>query len=182
MLFRSVGGLGNDTLDGGLLIDTMRGGAGNDSYVVNSRYDVVDETSDGVNDAGGIDVVRSLAPVYTLANFVENLVLGGTGNISGTGNDKANLITGNNGSNAINGGLGADIIKGGLGNDLLTGGAGADTFVFNTALDAATNLDTIKDWDVNGAGDKIQLDDDIFLALGPVTSTTALDPIGRAHV
>ncbi len=170
-----IGGAGNDTLDGGLLTDTMRGGAGNDTYVVNSRFDVVDETTDGVTDAGGVDMVRSLAPVYTLANFVENLVLGGTGNIGGTGNDKANLITGNNGSNAINGGLGADIIKAGLGNDILTGGAGIDSFVFNTALDATTNVDIIKDWDANGAADRIQLDDDIFLALGPVTVTTALD-------
>ena len=37
-------------------------------------------------------------------------------------------------------------------------------------------MDTIKDWDVGGAQDWIVLDDDVFLALGPVSATTALDP------
>ena len=170
------GGAGNDSLDGGLQTDVMRGGAGNDTYVVNVSTDVADETTDGMaTDAGGIDTVRSLASGYTLSQFVENLSLSGTGNIGGTGNDKSNVITGNAGSNAINGAGGADIIKAGAGNDILTGGLGADTFVFNTALSASTNIDTINDWDAGGAQDKIQLDDDIFLALGKVTATTALD-------
>lgn len=68
------GGAGNDSLDGGLGTDTMRGGAGNDIYVVNTRLDVVDETTDGVTDAGGIDMVRTAA-AYTLPSFVENLTL-----------------------------------------------------------------------------------------------------------
>jgi Ca2+-binding RTX toxin-like protein len=170
------GGGGNDSLDGGLQADVMRGGAGNDTYVVNVSTDVVDETTGGIAaDAGGIDTVRSLASAYTLSQFVENLSLSGAGNIGGTGNDKANVITGNAGSNAINGAGGADIIKAGAGNDILTGGLGADTFVFNTALSSSTNIDTINDWDTGGAQDKIQLDDDIFLALGKVTATTALD-------
>jgi Ca2+-binding RTX toxin-like protein len=170
------GGGGNDSLDGGLQADVMRGGAGNDTYVVNVSTDVVDETTGGIAaDAGGIDTVRSLASAYTLSQFVENLSLSGAGNIGGTGNDKANVITGNAGSNVINGAGGADIIKAGAGNDILTGGLGADTFVFNTALSSSTNIDTINDWDTGGAQDKIQLDDDIFLALGKVTATTALD-------
>ena len=41
-------------------------------------------------------------------------------------------IFGNNGSNAL---------KGGLGNDTLVGLGGADAFVFNTALNSATNVD-----------------------------------------
>jgi serralysin len=138
---------------------------------------VVDETAAGTStDAGGLDSVKSLAPAYTLSQFVENLILSGAGNIGGTGNEKANVITGNAGSNAIDGAGGADIIKSGTGNDVLTGGLGGDSFVFNTALSASANIDTIKDWDAGGARDKILLDDDIFLALGRVTATTALDP------
>lgn len=48
--------------------------------------------------------------------------------------------------------------------------------MFNTALDATLNVDTIKDWDAGGVQDKILLDQDIFLAFRPVTATTALDP------
>ena len=169
------GGAGSDSLDGGLGTDTMRGGAGNDIYVVNTRLDVVDETTDGVTDAGGIDAVRSTVS-YTLAQFVENLTLSGAANIAGTGNDKANVITGNAGSNTISGAGGADTIRAGAGNDILTGGLQADSFVFNTALDATLNVDTITDWDAGGIQDKILLDKDIFLSLGQVTVTTALDP------
>lgn len=50
------------------------------------------------------------------------------------------------------------------------GNTGADKFVFNTALIATTNKDTILDF-VSGT-DKIWLDDDIFTALGPVVTTT----------
>ncbi len=172
-----LGGAGNDSLDGGLQADVMRGGAGNDTYLVNGSTDVVDETAAGTStDAGGLDSVKSLAPAYTLSQFVENLILSGAGNIAGTGNDKGNVITGNAGSNALNGAGGADIIKAGTGNDTLSGGLGRDSFVFNKALSASANIDTITDWDVGGVQDKILLDNDIFLALGLVTTTTALDP------
>lgn len=170
------GGAGNDSLDGGVMADVMRGGAGNDTYVVNVGTDVVDETSVGSStDAGGIDLVRSTVG-FTLPQFVENLTLLGMANIAATGNDKANIITGNTGSNNISGAGGADTIKAGAGNDTLTGGLGADSFVFNTALNASINIDTITDWNAGGASDKILLDDDIFTALGAVATTTALDP------
>jgi serralysin len=61
----------------------------------------------------------------------------------------------------------ANVINGGLGNDSLTGGLGADSFIFNTALNATTNNDTIIDF-VHGV-DKIHLDNAIFTALGLAT-------------
>ena len=174
------GGIGNDILNGGAGNDVMRGGAGNDSYTVNanSTRDQVDEaTTPGSGiDAGGVDTINSsISYVLTSVSFVENLTLTGTANIAGTGTSTANTITGNAGNNALAGAGGNDVLKGGLGNDVLTGGAGIDSFVFNTALNPATNLDTIKDWGAGGSTDKILLDDDIFLALGQVLATTALD-------
>ena len=174
------GGIGNDILNGGAGNDVMRGGAGNDSYTVNanSTRDQVDEaTTPGSGiDAGGVDTINSsISYLLTSVSFVENLTLTGTANIAGTGTSTANTITGNAGNNALAGAGGNDVLKGGLGNDVLTGGAGIDSFVFNTALNPATNLDTIKDWGAGGSTDKILLDDDIFLALGQVLATTALD-------
>jgi len=53
---------------------------------------------------------------------LKNLILSGTGNISGTGNALANSITGTSGNNTLNGGAGADNLIGGLGNDTYCGG------------------------------------------------------------
>ncbi|WP_374372637.1 cadherin domain-containing protein [Dongia sp.] len=115
------GGAGNDLLDGGSGNDTMSGGAGNDAYVVNSSGDIVLEDPDG-----GIDIVFS-SVTYTLSDIdVENLVLTGSSNIDGTGNNAANEIYGNAGNNKLNGAGGADYLTGGRGNDTLDGGGEND--------------------------------------------------------
>ncbi len=127
-----TGGADNDYLDGGSGTNGLRGGSGNDLYVVSSTDDTVDErmyagnTATNGSDAGGIDGVLS-SITYTLTSstatgnasrgLIENLTLTGTGNIDGTGNALANVITGNAGNNVLNGGGGADLLIGGLGND-----------------------------------------------------------------
>ena len=63
----------------------------------------------------------------------------------------------------IDGGSGDDVIAGGAGNDALTGGTGNDSFVFDTALNASTNVDTLSDF-VSGT-DVFDLRLDIFTAL-----------------
>lgn len=166
---------GNDTLDGKAGADKMLGAAGNDTYVVDNVGDKVYETTTltGTTNAGGTDTVKS-SVTFTLGNFVENLTLTGSGVINGTGNTLANTLTGNTAVNTLTGGAGNDILTGGGGKDILFGGTGVDTFLFNSALSATTNVDTIRDYDVSGNLDKIFLDDDIFKALGTVTTTTAL--------
>lgn len=65
---------------------------------------------------------------------------------------------------------GDDWISGDLGNDTLTGGAGQDAFVFATALNASTNVDTITDFGTGG--DQIWLDNSFFPAgFASVTQT-----------
>jgi Ca2+-binding RTX toxin-like protein len=154
---RLEGGQGNDTLDGLGGNDTLVGGAGNDTYYVNAALDVITENSNE-----GTDAVFS-STTYTLGANVENLTLIGTAALNGTGNNLNNMLLGNAAANILNGGLGADTLDGGKGNDTLTGGSGADTFLFDTALSATTNKDSITDF--LSADDTIMLDNSIFSKL-----------------
>jgi len=153
--------IGNDasnTLNGSTGIDEMRGGVGNDLYVVDNIGDKVIE-----NIYEGTDTVNSIVS-YTLSDYVENLTLTGTGAITGTGNTQANLLTGNSGNNILDGGSGNDTLVGGAGNDTLTGGDDSDYFVFNTAPNSITNKDTITDF--QPGADELQFSKAIFAALG----------------
>ena len=156
---------GNDAdnrIDGGKGADTMAGNGGNDVYLVDNALDKVVEDS-----GNGIDRVET-GLSWTLGDNVENLRLNGTADVSGTGNNIANVVTGNDGDNALSGlagddvlagGKGADRLTGGEGMDKLTGGAGADVFVFTALGDSTVDpagRDTITDFS-HADGDRIDL-------------------------
>jgi Ca2+-binding RTX toxin-like protein len=151
-----AGGLGNDTLTGSAGADSLLGGQGDDTYVI--------DTSDTVTELAnqGIDTMQSVLTATVAAN-VENLTLTGGQNVGVTGNILANLLVGNIAKNTLNGAGGNDTLQGGGGSDTLTGGAGSDLFVFDAALSAATNVDTVNDFVIGT--DKLQLDADVFTAL-----------------
>ena len=89
--------------------------------------------------------------------------------MGGAGND---VINGGAGNDNLQGGAGTDTLKGGVGNDTLTGGTDADKFVFNTALNALTNVDDITDFEVGI--DQIGLENSIFTKLA-ATGTLSAD-------
>jgi serralysin len=150
-----VGGAGNDTLSGGAGNDTLNGGDGDDLYGINVATDVIQADSSGIDTV----VVNYASGSYSLAADLENIILGGTAALNGTGNALNNTITGNSGNNIIDGGKGADI---------LTGGAGADTFDFNLSTDSAVGVTADRITDFSQIGfDKIDfstIDADTTLA------------------
>ncbi len=112
---------GNDTLDGGSDVDTLTGGLGNDLYLVDDFFDVIEELA-----GQGKDTVQSTANSYAMAAEVENLQLLGAA-FAGIGNALNNVMTGNDGDNAFDGGTGNDTISAGGGDDYLDGAAGSDS-------------------------------------------------------
>jgi Ca2+-binding RTX toxin-like protein len=146
-------------------------------------------TFTGVNSfTGGLPIKNLTTATATLAGTFQfksqsgstaagvsafNLVVGGTGsdrNLKGTGSsDWIGLDAGDDridaglGFDAVLGGSGNDSLAGGGGRDTLVGGSGADRFVFDAYLSAATNIDTITDF--NPSEDRIVLDRAIFTTL-----------------
>jgi Ca2+-binding RTX toxin-like protein len=120
----------------------MRGGAGDDTYVVGNIGDSVTESAN----AGSDTVISSIS--YTLGANLENLTLSSASAIIGTGNATDNNIIGNNaanilwgrggndvlfgdsGADSLYGEAGNDVLDGGKGRDILVGGIGSDTYMF----------------------------------------------------
>jgi Ca2+-binding RTX toxin-like protein len=109
------------------------------------------EVSDGVNDP----VV--FTKILNIEDLFRETVLGTPGNNvirGGAGNDS---LTGRGGSDILSGGEGQDLLRGdALPNDTTAGEPGADVFLFDSRLNANTNVDVIADFN-RSQGDKIYL-------------------------
>ena len=175
---------GNNILDGKAGGDLLAGGRGDDTYVVDSLFDLVAE-----NSGEGADSVQS-AVDFTLPANVETLTLTGAVAASGTGNGSANIIEGNAlantlsggdgndtlrgmaGNDSLNGGNGNDSLVGGAGSDVLYGGSGMDSFRFDVAP-SASNRDVVLDFSTGF--DQIVLALPVFSALGGPGALSASD-------
>nr|CAD5974282.1 Mannuronan C5-epimerase AlgE3 [Planktothrix pseudagardhii] len=161
----AINGTGNalaNVITGNTANNILKGGAGNDTYVVDNAGDLVTELA-----SEGTDLIQS-SVTYTLPANVENLTLTGTTAINGTGNALVNTIIGNTANNILNGGIGGDQLKGSTGND---------TYVVDNAGDIVTEL-------ASGGTDLIQSSVTYTLP-GEVenltlTGTTAINGTGNA--
>ncbi|MGB0631925.1 MAG: calcium-binding protein [Alphaproteobacteria bacterium] len=122
---------------------------------------MVDHNGDKVveNAGEGTDTVQASLN-WTLGAHVENLELTGSDDLSGTGNDMANVLTGNDGANTLSGMDGDDTLNGGAGNDELDGGLGADILnggLGDDRLDGCAGMDAL----TGGLGDDTYVVDDL---------------------
>jgi serralysin len=172
---------GNDVLNGFDGGDTLLGENGNDFFRGGAGNDILD---------GGLGVdtaaygEKTLAVVVTLNGATAaNVTIGGViedsikniENINGC--QAGDTLTGDLLANSFIGNGGNDTLNGGLGLDTLTGGAGNDTFRFDTVLNAATNTDSITDFNV-GSDDTVQLENAIFILLTVPNATLAAAQFG----
>ncbi|HEX7635487.1 MAG TPA: calcium-binding protein, partial [Noviherbaspirillum sp.] len=109
--------------------DTLTGGAGNDTFVIDSPDQVVVSQPNQ-----GTDTIQASVS-YTLPDNVNNLTLTGTADLTGVGNSLDNVITGNAGNNTLIAGSGNAMLIGGGGADTMIGGMGNTTFVVEDASD-----------------------------------------------
>lgn len=169
------GGVGNDTLIGDGQANELSGFDGNDILQGGGGRDVLDggwglDWADYIDKVLGVSVTLNGAidAVVTVGSAVEDTVRniehvrGGAGNDTLIGDAQFNRLTGSDGN---------DVLAGGGGNDALLGGNGSDQFVFNTALNAATNVDSLGDFDV--VADTIALAKAIFSSISGTGTLTA---------
>ncbi|MEZ5099791.1 MAG: calcium-binding protein [Thermoleophilia bacterium] len=137
------GGPGDDLLDGGAGADLLVGGDGVDTVDYSARVNPVTADLDGAADdgeAGEGDRIETDVEV----------IVGGSGNDS---------LTGNNGANALYGGPGNDQLAGGFGADLTSGGDGVDQVSYASRTSAVTvTLDDVANDGEPGEGDDVRAD------------------------
>jgi len=121
-----IGNSAANLLDGKDGVDEMRGGKGNDTYIVSQTGDKAYELEDE-----GVDTVLSSVSYDLTGQFIERLTLTGTAAINATGNTLDNVLTGNATDNRLDGMTGVDRVY---------GGAGDDTYVVSQAGDKAYEL------------------------------------------
>ncbi|MGL4490151.1 MAG: calcium-binding protein, partial [Rhizobiaceae bacterium] len=160
-------GLGDDDyLNGGNGTNQLYGGAGADVHIGGSGVDYAryDDANYG-NLTIRLDTPSANVGAAAVGDTYTNI----DGLIGGLGND---IVIGNSANNLLYGGGGIDYINGQAGNDFLNGGAGADRFAFSTALNAATNADTVADF--VHAIDDLALTQSIFASIGATLDATEL--------
>ena len=146
---------GNDTFSLGskfTAADTIDGGAGSDTAVLNGDYSgglVL-----GATTMTNVETLKLRAgSSYTLTTDDATVAAGQTLTVDGSGllsADKVNFdgSAESDGHFVLTGGAGADTFKGGLQGDTFTGGAGADTFAYDgPSQSTSTTHDTITDFD-----------------------------------
>lgn len=145
--------IGNDAaniIKGGGGDDVMEGRGGDDTYYMDSRGDVVIESS-----GGGIDTVLSTVSVDARSTHVENITLNGSVNANIVANGLDNILIGNDAANIFKGEGGADRMEGRGGDDIYyvdsrddavieVAGGGVDTVLSVGSFDGrATHVENI---------------------------------------
>lgn len=155
------GSAGNDRLEGGIGRDEVHGGSGTDSAAfATAGSGVTVNLTSGVGTRGNANGDTYISIENVIGSVHDDILTGSSGR---------NILVGGRGEDVLRGSAGDDLLRGGLGNDTLNGGSGADEFRFETALDAAHNIDVIENYST--AHDWISLDSRVFASIGDSLSS-----------
>jgi Ca2+-binding RTX toxin-like protein len=155
-----TGNTGNDILNGGLGSDFLIGGPGSDRYVfggatVGGELDTITELSNldqdtldfssrttavkmNIGDSVNQQQVHTDRKIKLSSGLGIDIVLGGSGDDTLTGNSSNNVLVGNGGKDKLTGNSGRDILIGGLGLDTLSGGNDDDVLISGRTTHDAT--------------------------------------------
>jgi Ca2+-binding RTX toxin-like protein len=178
------GNAGNNLINGNAAADLMIGGVGNDTYFADDPSDSAFEAANQGNDT----VFASCN--YGIAADVETLVMQGSGDFQGYGNNQANTLYGNAGNNLINGAGGADTMIGGAGNDTYfvdnagdgvveNPGEGTDAVFSTVAYGLTANVETLV---LQGADNITGIGNALANSMFGNTGNNTLDGGGAADV
>lgn len=163
-IFELIGNEFANVLDAGNNAAVLKGGAGDDTYIVGHKdAQVIELDGEGDN-----DTVKSTVN-WTLGANLENLTLLGKAALNGTGNELSNLLIGNDGNNVLDGGSGADRMEGGKGNDTYivdheddvvveNDKEGIDTVKASVTYTLGANVENLiltGDGDIDGSGNEL---------------------------
>lgn len=181
----NINGTGNEldnTIQGTDGINTLSGGAGNDTFVPGD-----DTVADIINGGDGTDKVSYLDGTAVFGAFVDlafninnagralNDTYSSIENVIGT--DLTDGLTGDNNANELDGRAGDDVLRGAGGNDTLFGGDGADDLFGGSGVNAIdcgndtqtdrvrldpTGVANITNFDHAGDGDMISVQSSLF--------------------
>ncbi len=154
-------------IDGGLYAIVIEGISGQSSKVVNHAGAVIDGSMVAIYSSEALNLKNEgkIKGAVVSSEYADKLVNKGklSGDVAlGEGDD----VFKNKGDKAKSG-----MIDSGEGNDLLVLAAKAEKLVFDSALNAATNVDTIKHF--ASGKDAIYLDEDIFSMITPGTLSSS---------
>lgn len=119
-------------------IDTLIGGAGNETFIVNNSADVIIANPNAASNT----VLSSVD--FVLPEDLNNLTLIGSANLIATGNRYDDILTGNAGYDTLIASSGDDTLVSGTGGGIMIAGIGNDTFVLNANSGQQTIIDTNK--------------------------------------
>jgi serralysin len=145
LAFHGVGNALDNVLTGGSGINTLEGGAGNDTYVLNAASDIVIENNNEGNDTVKVGAIAG----YALGANLENLTHTGSSQFIGQGNALENVIRGGLGNDTLYGYGGDDKLIDGDGLNTLQGGLGDDLYAVQS------NDDTVFEF-ANEGYDQVQ--------------------------
>ena len=125
-----AGGDGNDTINPGLGIDYVLGGAGNDLLILD--YSLGDSAN-----VSGVLLNGSYMERHDLNtnSVVDSIYAGEFEHYQITGGSKADYLFGGGGDDSLYGGSGDDTLNGGAGDDSMIGGSGNDVYYVDSVRD-----------------------------------------------